>query len=85
MNDIVSPDHVVASQRLRRMISLYMDNRDLMLMGGYSAGQDKDLDQAIALWPKIEAFICQLKSEKVTFEESAEQLFKLVGGLNEQA
>ncbi|CUH68490.1 Flagellum-specific ATP synthase [Thalassovita gelatinovora] len=85
MNDIVSPEHVVASQKLRRMISLYMDNRDLMLMGGYSAGQDKDLDKAIALWPQIEAFICQLKSEKVTFEESATQLIKLVGGSNEQA
>ncbi|MFY0682414.1 MAG: FliI/YscN family ATPase [Thalassovita sp.] len=79
MNDIVSPEHVEASQRLRRLISLYNENRDLMLMGGYSAGQDKDLDAAIALWPKIEAFIGQLKSEKVTFEQSAQQLLKLIG------
>lgn len=79
MNDIVSPEHVQASQRLRRLISLYNENRDLMLMGGYSAGQDKDLDAAIALWPKIEAFIGQLKSEKVTFEQSAQQLIKLIG------
>ena len=28
-------------------------------MGGYTPGQDKDLDDAIAMWPKIIDFISQ--------------------------
>lgn len=79
MNDIVPPEHISASQRLRRLISLYNENRDLMLMGGYSAGQDKDLDAAIKNWPQIESFICQMKHEKVTFQESQKQLLELIG------
>lgn len=59
MGDIVTPDHEKAAQRLRRMISLYMENRDLMLMGGYTPGQDADLDEAIRSWPAIMDLIRQ--------------------------
>ena len=30
-----------------------MENRDLILMGGYESGQDEELDIAISLWPKF--------------------------------
>ncbi|MBT5727940.1 MAG: FliI/YscN family ATPase, partial [Alphaproteobacteria bacterium] len=43
MTEIVSPEHIAAGQMFRRLMSLYMENRDLLLMGGYSAGQDPDL------------------------------------------
>ena len=35
------------------MISRYEDTRDLRLMGGYQAGSDPNLDQALSLVPKI--------------------------------
>ena len=46
-------------------------------MGGYTPGQDKDLDDAIAMWPKIIDFISQSSSEKANFESSRESLVKL--------
>ncbi len=39
--------------RLRGLVARYEDTRDLRLMGGYRAGADPELDQAVALTPKI--------------------------------
>jgi flagellum-specific ATP synthase len=39
--------------KLRGMIAKYEDTRDLRLMGGYQAGRDSELDQAIDLVPRI--------------------------------
>ncbi len=79
MGDITDRDHRAAAQKLRRMISLYMDNRDLMLMGGYMPGQDADLDEAIRLWPAIEAFIRQGAHEAASFDDSRAALLALAG------
>lgn len=59
MSDIVDPDHERAAQALRRMVALYQENRDMMLMGAYAPGADPELDRAVALWPRIEALIAQ--------------------------
>lgn len=80
MNDIVDPDHQAASAKLRRLIALYLENRDLMLMGGYTAGQDPDLDLAIQIWPKIVGLIMQSQSEMADFETSKRALMSVVGG-----
>ncbi|WP_370436370.1 flagellar protein export ATPase FliI [Microvirga sp. TS319] len=40
-------------RRLRGMIARYEDTRDLRMMGGYQAGADQELDQAVVLVPKI--------------------------------
>lgn len=79
MNDIVDQKHQAASAKLRRMIALYMENRDLMLMGGYTAGQDVELDEAIQKWPKIVDLIRQGLHEKSSFDDSRDKLFQVVG------
>ncbi len=45
--------------RLRALIARYEDTRDLRLMGGYRQGADAELDQAVALVPKIYEAIAQ--------------------------
>ena len=59
MTDIVSTPHQKNAQMLRKYLSKYNENRDLVLMGGYVQGQDNDLDQALALWPEILKFLQQ--------------------------
>ena len=59
MTDIVDPDLIKSSQMLRKYISKYNENRDLILMGGYVQGQDTDLDQAMQIWPSIMDFLQQ--------------------------
>ena len=79
MTNLVDIDHVKNSQKLRKYISKYNENRDLILMGGYVQGQDLDLDQAIQLWPSITEFLQQNDEEKCGFDQSAEALRTLVG------
>lgn len=52
-------DHVWTSEqkelvrRLKMLIARFEDTRDLRLMGGYQPGTDSELDQAVAMVPKI--------------------------------
>lgn len=39
--------------KLRALVARYEDTRDLRLMGGYRAGNDAELDQAVALVPRL--------------------------------
>ena len=79
MTDIVDPELMKSSQLLRKYVSKYNENRDLILMGGYVQGQDPDLDQAMQLWPSIMEFLQQEDEEECDFPKSIEQLKNLVG------
>ena len=79
MTDIVSTPHQKNAQMLRKYLSKYNENRDLVLMGGYVQGQDNDLDQALALWPEILKFLQQSENEICDFDKSHDQLSKLLG------
>lgn len=79
MNNIVSQPQQKNAQTLRKYLSKYNENKDLVLMGGYVQGQDPDLDQALALWPEILKFLHQDENEVCDFETSHDQLSKLLG------
>ena len=53
------PEERQLVSKLRAMIAKYEDTRDLRLMGGYQAGRDSGLDQAVDLVPKIYAAMKQ--------------------------
>ncbi|WP_332923326.1 FliI/YscN family ATPase [Candidatus Puniceispirillum sp.] len=78
MNDITDADQQAAASRFRRLVSLYMENRDLILMGGYSPGQDPDLDLAVELWPALTKHIQQPEAEKSDFAVSRDALIGLM-------
>lgn len=80
MNDIVSSDHKVAGIRLRQLISTYLDNRDLMLMGGYTPGQNADVDEAVRLWPKLQELIKQDSREAASFSRSVQEAIAITEG-----
>ncbi len=77
MNDIVDENHIQAAQLFRRLTSLYMANRDLILMGGYSPGQDQDLDLAVQIWPQLMDHIKQPFDKSSQYKESVSSLKKL--------
>ncbi|MEO1104791.1 MAG: flagellum-specific ATP synthase FliI, partial [Pseudomonadota bacterium] len=47
------PDEWELSRRLRALIALYEDTRDLRLLGGYRPGSDGELDRAVEIVPTI--------------------------------
>lgn len=79
MNDMVDGGHQAVASKFRRMVSLYNENRDLLLMGGYVQGQDPDLDEAIRLWPQIVAHITQNGAEKSVLADSVVSLKTIMG------
>ena len=80
MNDIVDAGQSEAARKFRRLVSLYLENRDLILMGGYTPGQDVDLDLAVSLWPQLMELIQQNGSDKAAFGASRNALVGLMGG-----
>lgn len=79
MNDIVDDSLKTSSQLLRKYLSKYSENKDLILMGGYVQGQDPDLDKAIHLWPQILEFLRQNEQDVCDFEHSKKMLLDLTG------
>ena len=56
MNEIIDPDHSEYARVFRKLITLYMENRDLILMGGYTQGKDPDLDLAVTLGTTYQSY-----------------------------
>jgi flagellum-specific ATP synthase len=67
----------VLIMKLKAMIARYEDTRDLRLMGGYQPGQDIELDQAVALVPRLYDAVVQSPANPLSrdaFQELAEAL-----------
>ena len=79
MADIVAPEHAAGALGLRRLWSAFEENRDLILMGAYSAGTDAVIDEAIARRPEILAFLKQAATERVGLDESVAALVEAFG------
>jgi len=78
MVDVVTRDHSIAADRLKQLINVYNENKDLILMGGYAPGQDPDLDEAYKKWPKIVEFLKQSPSKVERFDNAAQALTALL-------
>ncbi len=74
MNEITDEKHQEYARLFKKYLSLYMENRDLILMGGYESGQDEELDLAISLWPQLKLHIEQAENSKSDFASSLASL-----------
>jgi flagellum-specific ATP synthase len=79
MHDIVPKDHSTVARRFRQTLSLYQQNRDLIAIGAYQRGSDPRIDEAIALWPKMQQFLDQDLTERVDFNSANNALRALMG------
>ena len=74
MDQVVAPEHKAAAAKLRRLVGVYEAKRDLVLLGAYAKGTDKDLDEALAKMPKIEELLRQSPADRVAFADAVAQL-----------
>ena len=74
MDDIVEEEHRLLSRHFKKLVSVYQESRDLVLMGGYTKGQDNAIDEAHLMWPKIVEFIKQDQNTKSSYEDSINEL-----------
>jgi flagellum-specific ATP synthase len=80
MNQIVSPEHLALAQQARTLLAKYEENKDLIQIGAYKRGTDHEIDKAILYYPKLQSFLKQDVLEKLTLEETIEQLNVLLSG-----
>lgn len=65
-------------RKLRALVACYEQKRDLVTLGAYAKGTDKDLDEAIGKMPKIEQLLRQEASDCVPFADTVALLQQAV-------
>jgi flagellum-specific ATP synthase len=79
MHDVVPLRQQHQARQLKRLLSTYEHNRDLVAIGAYRAGTDPRIDAAIAAHPHLGEFLRQDLHEQVSFADSVAQLDALIG------
>ncbi len=77
MVNLITSDHLDLIRRFKILFSRYQRARDLITVGAYSPGSDPVLDQAVALYPKMELFLQQKPNTSANFGESYANLAHL--------
>jgi flagellum-specific ATP synthase len=76
---IVENESLSFANRFRRLWTLYQQNQDLIQVGAYSAGSNKDIDEAIELRNEMEEFLRQPMDEIAKMEDSLARLAVCLG------
>ncbi len=78
MPQVTEPEHQRQANRFKRLLARYQTVRELIPLGGYHAGQDPELDDAVKRYPALADFLQQGVLEPAGFEESLEQMQKVL-------
>jgi flagellum-specific ATP synthase len=76
-----SDEERAAYTRARAQITIYEDMAELIRLGAYRPGTNPEVDQAMRLYPKLEAFLAQEKDERSDFDTGLSQLRDILEGL----
>ena len=74
MHNLVKAQHFDVVRQFKQFFSRYQRSRDLIAVGAYQSGADPVLDTAVALYPKIEAFLQQRIDEREGYDDSVLKL-----------
>lgn len=74
MINLIQPEHLDKIRQFKVLFSRYQRARDLIAVGAYSPGSDPVLDQAVGLYPRMEAFLQQRSNDSAHFPESLANL-----------
>lgn len=81
MSAIASPEHKSAAAKMRTMLSMYRENKDLIDVGMYQPGSNPKLDIAIQMMPQINAFLQQRTSDSVNMETTIQAMVDMMAGI----
>ena len=78
MDAVVTPAQRDAARKLRTLVATFEAKRDLVILGAYAKGSDKELDEALAKMPKIEQFLRQSPHDAVAFADTVTMLERVI-------
>ncbi|MCQ2740764.1 MAG: flagellar protein export ATPase FliI [Alphaproteobacteria bacterium] len=74
MPDCDTPEEVALVAKARRYIASYEDMAELIRLGAYKKGSNREVDEAMFYYPMIEEFLSQSKQERFTLEQGYQML-----------
>jgi flagellum-specific ATP synthase len=80
MVDIVDEEHRKMAGDIINIMATYRKAEDLINIGAYVAGSNPDIDYAIKMIPRVNAFLRQGMDEKVSFWQTNEEMKRLFQG-----
>ncbi|MBL3284811.1 Flagellum-specific ATPase FliI [Rickettsiales endosymbiont of Paramecium tredecaurelia] len=63
----------------RRMMSVYSNMAEMIRLGAYKKGSDREVDEAIKYWDQLEDFLKQAPNQYCNMHESYMQLGEIIG------
>ena len=78
MSSIATKEHKVMAGKLKNVMATYQEAEDLINIGAYKAGSNKNIDYAIEKIDQVNDFLCQSTEDKFDFDEvvgALEQMF----------
>ncbi|GHU02399.1 hypothetical protein FACS1894154_12290 [Betaproteobacteria bacterium] len=80
MHGLVGDEQFDKVRQFKQLFSRYQRSRDLIAVGAYQAGSDPMLDNAVAMYPRLEAFLQQRIEEREDYSGAVERLNELFAG-----
>ena len=77
MPDIVEPEHLKAAGFIRNKLAVYDEASDLINIGAYVKGANPQIDEAVRLYPAIQAFLKQDMNESYSYEQIIKMMLAL--------
>jgi len=74
MSSIATKEHKQFANQLKNVLATYSESEDLINIGAYKAGSNKEIDYAISKIDAVNNFLVQQVDEKFTFEETVDLL-----------
>lgn len=72
--EITDKEHQQAAAKMRNILAMYRENKDLIDVGMYQAGSNYKLDMAIQLIPEINRFLQQSIKDSVNMDHTIDTL-----------
>lgn len=78
MTEISDKSHLEMARRFKQIYSTYQQNRDLISVGAYAYGTDRNIDEAIEMEPSLMDFLHQRMDTAMNIEDSLHDLHTIM-------
>jgi flagellum-specific ATP synthase len=74
------PVYLPLVMKARQVLATYSDMEELIRLGAYRAGSSPEVDEAIALFPALDAFLSQSKEDSTSIGDGYSRLADILSG-----
>lgn len=79
--EITTQEQQEAAAKMRKILAMYRENKDLIDVGMYQPGSNPRLDTAIEMMPRVNAFLQQRTADSVDMHSTIDTLISMMAGI----